>query len=78
MSRVNGYRARCIYCSSMVPANGGVLLGSRGNWSVAHLACHDEGSAQVNTTYFPSTNTTLIRNRRGRCEDAPCCGCCNY
>jgi len=19
----------------------------------------------------------LYRNRRGRCEDAPCCGCCN-
>lgn len=20
----------------------------------------------------------LYRNRRGRCEDAPCCGCCNF
>lgn len=20
----------------------------------------------------------LYRNKRGRCEDAPCCGCCNF
>lgn len=20
----------------------------------------------------------LYRNQRGRCEDAPCCGCCNF
>jgi hypothetical protein len=23
-----------------------------------------------------STGERYIRNRRGRCEDAPCCGCC--
>lgn len=25
-----------------------------------------------------STGAELYRNRSGRCEDAPCCGCCNY
>jgi len=23
-----------------------------------------------------STGHTFYRNKRGRCEDAPCCGCC--
>jgi hypothetical protein len=23
-------------------------------------------------------NTELFRNKKGRCEDAPCCGCCNF
>lgn len=26
--------------------------------------------------YFPATGTTLYQNANGRCEDAPCCGCC--
>lgn len=25
-----------------------------------------------------SSGAELYRNKRGRCEDAPCCGCCNY
>ena len=25
-----------------------------------------------------SSGAELYRNRQGRCEDAPCCGCCNY
>ena len=24
-----------------------------------------------------SSGAELYRNKRGRCEDAPCCGCCN-
>ena len=26
--------------------------------------------------YSPSTGATVYRNKRGLCEDAPCCGCC--
>ena len=25
-----------------------------------------------------SSGAELYRNKQGRCEDAPCCGCCNY
>ena len=28
------------------------------------------------TFYGESGPTTFYRNSRGRCEDAPCCGCC--
>jgi predicted ATPase len=24
-----------------------------------------------------SSGATIYQNRRGRCEDAPCCGCCS-
>ncbi len=27
--------------------------------------------------YFPSSGVTLYQNENGRCEDAPCCGCCS-
>ena len=28
------------------------------------------------TFYANGTATTVYRNARGLCEDAPCCGCC--
>lgn len=31
---------------------------------------------QSNVATFAGGNT-LITNRKGRCEDAPCCGCCS-
>ena len=27
--------------------------------------------------YFPSTGGEWYQNKQGRCEDAPCCGCCS-
>jgi hypothetical protein len=27
---------------------------------------------------FQVGRTELYRNKKGRCEDAPCCGCCNF
>ncbi len=30
------------------------------------------------TTYRTNSGWTGTRNARGRCEDAPCCGCCTY
>ena len=31
----------------------------------------------VSDIWRTSTGREYYRNRRGRCEDAPCCGCCN-
>lgn len=28
------------------------------------------------TLFNEGKSTTFYRNARGRCEDAPCCGCC--
>jgi len=30
------------------------------------------------TLYIPSSGFVGFRNPAGRCEDAPCCGCCTY
>jgi len=27
--------------------------------------------------YIPSTGSYIYQNKNGRCEDAPCCGCCS-
>lgn len=32
-------------------------------------------TARVSDT-FETSGGTFYRNRNGRCEDAPCCGCC--
>jgi hypothetical protein len=42
----------------------------------AWLSEHDD--AKVNTVTFNDQGTyrTFSRNAKGRCEDAPCCGCC--
>ena len=32
---------------------------------------------QSHYAYFPSTGGEWYQNKNGRCEDAPCCGCCN-
>lgn len=31
----------------------------------------------VSDVWVLSSGKELYRNKRGRCEDAPCCGCCN-
>lgn len=73
---VNKYPAACATCGATVPANGGTLVKRGRAWVVHHLACAG-GSPEVVEVRF-SSGTTLTRNRRGRCEDAPCCGCCTF
>lgn len=81
----NRYPATCAVCGNTVPARGGTL--SRGGipepavraitgWRVTHLACATGTPAVVAITL--NSGVTLTRNARGRCEDAPCCGCCTF
>jgi hypothetical protein len=73
--RVNKYAARCRYCRGWVGVNAGNLEQVNGRWLVAHLACEDRKEARVHTLTF-SSGESMIQNVNGRCEDAPCCGCC--
>lgn len=68
----NRYPAPCYYCGARVPAQAGSLFRSGRIWKVAHTAC--ERGERVNTIVIGEREYT--RNARGRCEDAPCCGCC--
>jgi hypothetical protein len=61
----NRFAAKCTSCSGRVAARAGVLSGSkRQGWSVRHADCSGEAAEPT------------WKQRYGRCEDAPCCGCC--
>jgi hypothetical protein len=71
---VNKYPAPCAAgCGGVVPANGGSLKKVGRRWEVRHLACAD-GPAVISIRL--NSGAVLSRNARGRCLDAPCCGCC--
>ena len=72
---VNKYPATCAICGGAVPANGGRLRKRGRYWITEHLACAASGRPAVHTIRFAS-GAIMTQNARGRCEDAPCCGCC--
>lgn len=71
---VNRYKAPCAVCGNQVPANGGKLVRKARGWVPVHLACESGQPGVVSYTF--SSGETVTQNRDGRCEDAPCCGCC--
>ena len=73
---VNRYPGNCHYCGAEVLANGGSVWKYGQRWYVAHLACSKSGQSEVVVTRF-SSGAEVYQNRNGRCEDAPCCGCCS-
>jgi hypothetical protein len=76
---VNRYAAPCASCGARVPARGGALLeGPRRSWQVFHLTCADGAPGPRVVETRSGNGQTFIRNARGRCEDAPCCGCCTF
>ena len=75
---INKYAGKCGVCGTRVPVRGGNLFKVGNRWAVAHITCGDTGTPQVHEYYFPTTGFSETRNSRGRCEDAPCCGCCTY
>jgi hypothetical protein len=73
--KVNKYRGKCTFCNGTVRPNAGHVWRVDGVWLVGHIYCIEAGSPQVDTITF-SSGASFTRNVRGRCEDAPCCGCC--
>jgi len=43
-----------------------------------HMAAMHAVKNVPGTLYIPSSGFVGFRNPAGRCEDAPCCGCCTY
>ncbi len=77
---VNRYAGTCIECGSTVPANGGTVKREGSKWYVRHLVCDGDPSPDGTPRVIETRTSggTFIRNARGRCEDAPCCGCCTF
>lgn len=78
---VNKFATNCAGCKGPVAANAGKLFKARsGAWLVYHLPCKtDAGSPRSRRPAVTTSRTsggTFIQNANGRCEDAPCCGCC--
>jgi hypothetical protein len=86
----NRYASNCNTCRQPVPAGAGTLHRINRNrrtfWAVS-CGCRETPeqsalriSAGNRTSYgvVTSTGWTGYRNRAGRCEDAPCCGCCTF
>lgn len=73
-------------CGAVLP------VGSKAKWygrgRVYGIGCHGSKPSKkryggyrnsgINVYYSPSTGNEWSQNARGRCEDAPCCGCCTY
>lgn len=72
-SMVARFPGSCKGCA--FPILPGDLIAYVRKGTVYHVDC--EKNKEVVTTYFPSSNTTVFRNAKGICEDAPCCGCCS-
>lgn len=70
----NKFPAPCATCGNLVAVNAGTVQKENGRWVVTHLACAEAGQPAV--MKIRTSGGSFTRNRRGRCEDAPCCGCC--
>jgi hypothetical protein len=68
------YSGNCRKCDG--PINPGDTITFLGKGRSVHADCTGRGG--VIEFYFPSTGNYAYRNRAGRCEDAPCCGCCTF
>jgi len=75
MARTNKYAALCAECGARVRAGAGTLTHSGRKWEVRHVDCEAGGPGVIVTRF--SSGAEVYQNRRGRCEDAPCCGCCS-
>lgn len=58
---------------SIEPGDKIVNMGRGRNY---HVDCDDPGGSDIIECYSPTTGNRWYINRNGRCEDAPCCGCC--
>lgn len=84
-SRVNRVQMTCDCCGLPVPALGGTEFEAVINpcaevedtrTFTLHIACAVAGTPSVRGLRGPDGEVVQIQNVLGRCEDAPCCGCC--
>ena len=71
------FEGKCADCGATLPVGSTARWYGRGR--VYGFDCHTKETSsnqKINTVYFPSTGGFVYQNSKGRCEDAPCCGCC--
>jgi hypothetical protein len=74
------FAGKCADCGTPLP------VGTKAKWygrgRVYGLDCHskpasNESKYKSHYFYSPTTGNEWYQNKNGRCEDAPCCGCCS-
>jgi hypothetical protein len=76
---INKYAGSCAMCGERVGSGSGQLRKQGRRWEVYHLDCFvksEPSEPQIAYARF-SSGAVVYQNKRGRCEDAPCCGCCS-
>lgn len=79
------YAGKCIYCGDRMAK--GCMVNWRKDLGICCSSCYqetylDSSDYQPNltgnelVTFTFSSGAVAYQNRKGRCEDAPCCGCC--
>lgn len=89
MIRPNRYAGKCVNCGDTVPPQAGKLFKLDGKWRVECRECSPDinlkglsrydlqggGPKDIHVIRL-SSGQAYTQNANGRCEDAPCCGCC--
>ena len=68
------YPGRCMSCAGTIHRGSRIAYHGRGR--IDCYDCLDSDQAGVTTIRF-SSGAVVTQRRSGRCEDAPCCGCCS-
>jgi hypothetical protein len=84
------FPSTCTACKKRINA-GESIEWTRGVKTVQHTDCSSTSTATLGSTHRPSrfpsrygsnyarfsSGAETFTNKAGRCEDAPCCGCCS-
>ena len=69
------FDGKCRECGSGLKAGDKAYWYGRGK--VYGTSCHSmNNERKIVSFYFPGSGEYAYQNSKGRCEDAPCCGCC--
>lgn len=69
------YPGKCCECAARLPK--GTRAVWHGKGKVYCLTCINGGESKKGGSWLAVTSGGEVwENRNGRCEDAPCCGCC--
>ena len=82
-SMIAKYSGRCMSCGGAIRRGSRITYYGRGLVECFDCLSSDDWAepdaavrAGINVYRF-NTGAVVTRNRNGRCEDAPCCGCCS-
>jgi len=69
----------CLECKPLTASEALELSWGDEGDAAGIYAASQSGSSKYQSwsAYIPSTGSYVYQNKNGRCEDAPCCGCCS-